>query len=146
MKKYLIVVLLLVAGFNSIAHPVKNINENLIRTFKETYPNAVQVSWKEYSETYVVYFVQEGIRVNLIFKKDGSFVSSLRYYKEEYLPYYLLAHVRGKYPEKKLYSVTEISSPNSIEYFIKLEDAKNWITLKVDSDGNMKEVEKFRKA
>jgi hypothetical protein len=146
MKKYLIVVLLLVAGFNSNAHTVKNINENLIRTFKETYPNAVQVSWKEYSETYVVYFVQEGIRINLIFKKDGSFVSSLRYYKEDYLPYYLLAKVREKYPEKKFYSVTEISSPNSIEYFIKLQDAKNWITLKVDSDGNMKEVEKFRKA
>jgi hypothetical protein len=145
MKKLLIVIYFLMAAFSSIAS-VRNINEKLVQAFRETYPNAVQVSWKEYPETYAVYFAEEGIKATIIFKKDGSFVSSTRYYGEEYLPYYLVAAIREKYPEKKIYGVTEMSSPSGVDYYIKLEDANKWVTLKIDSEGNIRLVEKFKKA
>jgi hypothetical protein len=145
MKKFLFVVYFLTMSLLSIAAS-KSINEKLVQLFRETYPNAVQVSWKEYPETYVVYFAEEGVKATIIFKKDGTFLNSTRYYKEEFLPYYLVATVKEKFPAERIYGVTEISSPFSIEYYIKLEDQKNWRTIKLESDGSMKVVEKFKKA
>jgi hypothetical protein len=146
MKKLLFVGYLVIAGISTSAHPLRGINEKIVQNFKETYPNAIQVSWVEYPETYAVYFVEGGIKVNIIFSKDGSFVSSVRYYKEDYLPYYLLAEIKDKYPLKKIYSIEELSSTRTISYFVKLEDAKTWITIKLDSEGNISLVEKFNKA
>jgi hypothetical protein len=62
------------------------------------------------------------------------------------LPYYLLINIKKKYPDKKIYGVTEISSASGIEYYVKLEDARIWVTLVSDSHGNLRVVEKFRKA
>jgi hypothetical protein len=145
MKKFLFIIYLSAASISSFARATWNINEKIVRNFKEIYPNAVQVSWMEYPETYAVYFVEDGIKVNIIFDKDGGFVSSVRYYKEDYLPYYLLAEIKRKYPSKKVYSVSELTSPGTITYFIKLEDPKTWTTIKMDSEGNMNLVEKLNK-
>jgi hypothetical protein len=145
MKKYLIIASFLIAGLSSTA-AAGNVNEKLVQAFRETYPNAVQVNWKEYPETYAVYFAEEGIRATIIFKKDGSFLKSTRYYKEEFLPFYLVAVIREKFPEEKIFGITEISSSSSIEYFIKLEGAKSWRTIQVESDGTIRTVEKFKKA
>jgi hypothetical protein len=146
MKKFLVMLFLVAAGYHLAEGRSVPINEKIVMNFKEIYPNAMQVSWIENPETYTVYFVENGIKVNIIFNRDGSFVSSARYYKEEYLPYYLLAEIRKKYPSKKVYGVSEMTTPGMISYFVKLEDAKSWITIKMDSEGNMKLVEKFKKA
>ncbi|HEY8734395.1 MAG TPA: hypothetical protein VIL90_07505 [Puia sp.] len=144
MKKLLLIICFLVAGFASMA-TVRTINEKLVQAFREIYPDAVQVTWKEYPETYVVYFSDAGIKSTIIFDKDGSFVRSTRYYMEENLPYYLVAVTRAKYPTKKIFCVTEISSPSNIDYFLKLEDAKTWMTIKLDSEGNIRVLERFNK-
>ena len=136
MKKLLVILFFTAVGYSATAGPKININEKIVRHFKEIYPNALQVSWMEYPETYAVYFVQNGIKINIIFDKDGSFISSTRYYKEEYLPYYLLAELKKKYPSKKVYGISELTSPGTISYFIKLEDAEYWMTIKMDSEGN----------
>ena len=143
MKKLLIVLVLVTVGYGSRAF--NNFNEGLVRVFRETHPNAIDVRWMEYAESYAVYFSQDGIRTTSFFKKDGTFISSMRYYSEKRLPNYLRKTVRSEYPDKKLFGVTEVNSPESVIYFIKLEDAKNWITLRVDREGNMQVVEKFRK-
>jgi hypothetical protein len=145
MKKILLFVCLLVAGFGTMA-VAGNIDEKLVHTFREIYPDAVQVNWLEYPETYAVNFEQGKVKETIIFKKDGTFIKSTRYYMKEYLPYHLVAAIQEKYPEKKIFSVTEISSPYNIDYFIKLEDAKTWMTVKLDAEGNIKVLEKFRKA
>ena len=41
--------------------------------------------------------------------------------------------------------ITEITSADDINYFVKLEGAKHWITVRVDNDGNSMVVEKYRK-
>jgi len=146
MKKLLVLMYSLMVGFGSMAVPITNVNEKIVRAFKETYPKAEKVDWKEYPESYIVYFVEDGVRSNIIYAKDGSFISSTRYYKEETLPFYLLVTVKKKFVDKRIFGVTEISTPNRIEYYIKMEDEKRWMTIKVDPDGNLELVEKFNKA
>jgi hypothetical protein len=145
MKKYLFIICLLVAGLSSSA-AVYTINEKLLQSFNESYPHAVRVSWLEYPLTYAVNFEEAGVKSTIHYNKDGSFLSAIRYYSEEKLPYYLIASLKEKFPGKKIYCVTELSNPYEIEYYIKLEDAKTWRTIKVDSDGNFVVIEKFNKA
>jgi hypothetical protein len=145
MKKILFTAILLISGFVSMAAG-RVINEKLVQTFRETYPNAIEISWLEYSDSYSVNFKEGEIRATIIFNRDGRFLRSTRYYTEKYLPYYLIAAIHEKYPGKKIYSVSEISTSGEIHYYIKLEDAKTWMTIKVDSDEYIRVLEKFRKA
>jgi hypothetical protein len=42
--------------------------------------------------------------------------------------------------------VTEVSTDSTVEYFIKLEDATSWTTVRANIDGGMTVVEKYKKA
>ena len=145
MKKILFAAFLVISGFGSMAAGW-GINEKLVQTFRETYPDAVEINWFEFPDSYAVNFKEGAVRAMIEFSKDGTFVKSTRYYQEKNLPYYLIAAIHGKYPAKKIYSVTEISTSDDIDYYIKLEDEKTWMTVKINSDGNIKVLEKFGKA
>jgi hypothetical protein len=146
MKKYLALFYALVIGLNSFAFKPKTINEKLLNFFKESFPRAQNVIWKELEEVYTVDFIEDGIRMNIIYEKDGSFFKSTRYYLEQNLPYYLKVNILKRYPNDKIFGITEVSTISEILYYVKLEDAKVWVTLEVDSQGNLSVVEKFKKA
>ena len=146
MKKLIALVSSVVIGFHALAFATRNVNEKLLQSFKENFPKAEQVNWKESQENYLVNFVEYGIRTSIVYDKDGNFISSSRYYQEKNLPYYILINIRKKYPEKKIYGVVEVSTIEAIDYYIKLEDAKVWTTIKMDSEGNLSLVEKLQKA
>jgi len=121
------------------------INEKLLATFKQTFPDAQQVRWVEAKDKYTVNFSENGILTKIDYDMDGNFVSSLRYYTEKNLPINLLCKLQKKYADKKVFGVTELTADNVVEYYIKLEDDKNWITVKSNADGNMQVVEKYKK-
>jgi len=146
MKKIFVLLYSCMIGVSSFASGAVNINEKLLRSFKERFPNAEQVSWKESTETYEVNFVEDGVRSNIVYGKDGAFQSSRRFYQERTLPYYLLINIKKKYAGKKIFGVTEISRVSGIEYYIKLEDARVWTTIRIDEEGDLTVVEKYRKA
>ena len=146
MKKLFVLFYSLMIGVSSFAYSGINVNEKLLQTFKERFPNAEQVSWTELPGSYVVNFMEDGVRTNIIYDKDGAFVRSTRYYQEQNLPYYLLTTIKKKYSGKKIFSVTEVSTPDGIEYYVKLEDAKIWLTILLDNDGILGVVEKYKKA
>jgi hypothetical protein len=145
MKKLFILFYSLILGAGSFALDSKNFNEKLLRSFKETFPKAEQVIWTELPGTYIVSFVENGIRSRIVYDKTGDFISSTRTYTAEDLPYYILISITKKYPEKRIFGVTEIASSSTVEYYIKMEDSKVWATFKVDSSGNLELVEKYKK-
>lgn len=145
MKKFFVLAYLLIATVSSFANN-NNINEKLLKTFRERFPNAEQVIWKETPENYIVNFMESGIRNNIVFEKNGALIRSTRYYQEEYLPYNLLLNLRNEYPDKKIFIVIEISTPSDLVYYIKLEDPRTWLTVKLDIDARFTVVEKFRKS
>ncbi len=122
------------------------ISEKILNTFKQTFPDAQQVKWLEQADRYTVNFKENGILTKIDYDKDGNFISSLRYYTEKNLPINILCRLQKKYADKKVFGVTEMTAENTVEYYIKLEDNENWITVKSNVDGNMQVVEKYRKA
>jgi Ni,Fe-hydrogenase III component G len=122
------------------------ISEKILNSFKQTFPDAQQVKWLEQADRYTVNFKENGILTKIDYDKDGNFISSLRYYTEKNLPINILCRLQKKYADKKVFGVTEMTSESTVEYYIKLEDDQNWITVKSNADGNMQVVEKYRKA
>ena len=123
-----------------------SISEKMLQSFKQTFPDAEQVKWLEGADRYTVNFKENGILTKIDYDKDGNFISSLRYYMERNLPINILCRLQKKYADKKVFGVTEVTSDATVEYYIKLEDADNWITVKSNADGNMQVVEKYKKA
>jgi hypothetical protein len=123
----------------------QRINEKLLVSFKEHFPNAEQVAWVELPETYVVNFVDHGVRSHIVYDKDGGFISSTRYCQEQDLPHYDLNQLKKYYPGKSIFSVTEMKNDSGVEYYVKLEDDKSWMTVHIEIDGNFNVVERYRK-
>ncbi len=145
MKKALafLCTMLLVAGayaFNAV------VNEKVLQTFKQTFNSAEEVKWEEFKDYYSVSFVQGGIRAKVNYDHDGNMLSSLRYYAPEMLPLHVLGKLKKDYPKKSLYGVTEVTSGTQIAYYVKIQDEKNWYTIKIDASGQSEVYEKYKKA
>jgi hypothetical protein len=125
-------------------HP--SVNEKVLRSFKETFPDAQQVNWQEFSENYIVNFREGDIQERVNYDKEGNFIGATRYYFEQNLPVNILCKLKNKYPGKKVFGITETDSETSVEYYIKLEDSTQWITVKSDVGSNFVEVEKYKKS
>ena len=134
------------AGTNEGTGTNEIISDKLLQAFHKTFPDAQQVKWAETEDRYLVNFKQGDILTKVEYDKEGNFVNALRYYSEKNLPVNILCRLQKKYADKKVFGVTEITSDSSVEYYIKLEDAENWITVKSNVDGNMQVVERYKKA
>jgi hypothetical protein len=120
-------------------------NERVLKAFNETFGTATEVRWEEYPKYFTVSFVNSGIRTKVNYDKEGKMLSSLRYYAPQYLPLNILNKISSEHPKKKMFGVTEVTHDGNVVYYIKLEDATNWYTLKVDVDGNSQQTEKYKK-
>ena len=122
------------------------ISDKLLQAFKQTFPDAREVKWVEQADKYTVNFKQGDILTKVEYDKDGNFLNSLRYYSEKNLPVNILCRLQKKYADKTVFGVTEVTSDAAVDYYIKMEDEKNWVTVHSDSGGNMRVTEKYRKA
>ncbi len=106
----------------------------------------MQVKWVEKPNSYLVTFKQNDILTRVNYDRNGDFVSSIRYYSGKNLPVTVICRLEREYAGKRVFGVTEVSAENGTEYFIKLQDDKNWYTIHSDASGNLEKIEKFRKA
>jgi hypothetical protein len=145
MKKYLISALctifccIVISGFSN------TVNEKVLKSFKETFPNAQNVNWQSSAEKYVAQFQQNGIRTIVNYDFEGNILEATRYYTEDNLPINIIWKLKKKYPSSKIYGVTEVTTNETINYFIKLEDETTWTTVKTDTEGNSEIIEKYNK-
>jgi hypothetical protein len=145
-KTILVACCLLTLSAGAFATDEFTISDKLLTTFKQTFPDAVQVKWVEQADKYSVSFKQNDILTKIDYDKDGNFVSSLRYYTEKNLPVSVLCRLQKRYAGKAVCGVTEMATELSTEYYVKLQDENTWYTVKSDADGNMQLIEKYKKA
>ena len=150
MKKLFILFFSLVMGVYAFAIPGE-IDQKFVKAFDSSFPNAQDVSWMDYEESYEVSFVQNGIRSRVFYPKDQSYVRLTRYFKEASLPYSVQVIIKKQFPEKNIYGVTEISTITdgwkhlSVAYHIILEDEDKWFTVIMEDDGNLSIGKKLKK-
>lgn len=153
MKKLIILFSAMLLSFSLIARDPGpgEIDDNLIKTFNTSFPKAERVHWYELPKAWVVNFVTDGVRSRIVYLKDGKITEFTRYYFESNLPFVVRSKVKNAHPNKNIFGVVEVSiipetGTSRIEYFVKLEDEKSWMTVKSDNEGNLTTTEKYKKA
>ncbi|RYY10982.1 MAG: hypothetical protein EOO04_36020, partial [Chitinophagaceae bacterium] len=112
------------------------VNEKVLKSFNETFSAAEDVKWEEFQNYYTVSFNQSGIQSKVNYDHSGTMLSSLRYYAPQLLPLNIYNRVKKAYAKKEMFGVTEVTFSNEVVYYVKLQDAKTWMTLKIDGVGN----------
>lgn len=153
MKQLIILFSAMLLSFSLIARDPGpgEIDDNLIKTFNTSFPKAERVHWYELPKAWVVNFVADGVRSRIVYLKDGKITEFTRYYFESDLPFLIRSKIKKAHPNKNIFGVVEVSiipetGTSRIEYFVKLEDEKSWMTVKSDNEGNLTTTEKYKKA
>jgi hypothetical protein len=152
MKKILVILSITLMSISSFASSPWKIDENVIASFQSHFPNARQILWLEFDESYEVYFLDNGIQVNIVYQKDQSLVRITRYYTETNLPYDIHYILEKELPDKKIFGITEVStisqpgSQISKVYYLTMEDENKWYKIEMYSDGSFRITDKYRKA
>ena len=152
MKKLSVLFSALLIILNSFGYTPPKIDDQILQTFAVQFPNAQKVVWQESDESYIVSFVEDGIRLRIVYLRNGDVTHFLRYYLEENLPLDIRLDVKKKFPGKNIFGIVEENLVSNIEnrskttYFIKLEDENSWLTIKAERHRKPKVVEKLNKA
>ncbi|MCU7552384.1 hypothetical protein OCK74_24910 [Chitinophagaceae bacterium LB-8] len=123
-----------------------DIDETIAKRFHETFPTATNIKWYTYEDYYEVFFDYNQVTCRIHYDLKGNVISVRRDYSEKDLPVFILAKLKQKYPNKKVFGVTEILSGDEVVYEIVLEDAKTWTRVNSDAHGSMYVTKKFKKA
>lgn len=127
----------------TVEPPVK---EKVQQLFKTAFPDATNISWYQHGDYFDVGFEHNNIKCCITYDVNGSIVRASRYYYEKDLPLFIVAKVKNKYPDKKIYGVTEFTTPEEQQYYLILEDDKTWTTISADKCGNLTRLKKLTKA
>jgi hypothetical protein len=143
----LIGLFVLIAQIPSLAgNGIATVNEKLIRAFQTAFPLAEQVDWNEQGDHYFVHFKEHEVLSEIEYDHDGNFIASERYYRSaDLLPLHLAWELRRKFANKTVYGVTETNTESETYYYVKLQDSKEWITVKGSPDGAVQVIEKLNK-
>ncbi len=144
MKKIFVLALAALFSAGAYAHHV-SVSEKALKAFNETFTTAKEVSWHENGNEYSVRFLQEDVRYVVHYSQEGKIIGAMRFYKPAHLPLNILAEVTRLYSNKKLFGVTEITSGDSVAYFVKMEDSKYFTTVKFTPYGESEVYEKIKK-
>lgn len=151
MKKLFFLISSILITFHSFASDPIHIDEQLLRSFAVQFPHAQKVAWQEMDDAYVVSFIENGIRLRIVYMRNGSLTHFLRYYLEENLPLDIRLKIKAKYPDKEIYGVIEENLISNIQknsktvFYIKLQDDSSWITIKAERNKKLKPIEKLNK-
>lgn len=121
-------------------------SDKVLQIFNATFSSPQGVTWYDHSDHYGVSFVQDGILTRVKYDKEGNFLSSMRYYGKQNLPINIFSAVTKEFSGYDVHGVTEITNTYQVDYYITLQDDKNLITMKVNSNGYISKVKKFKKA
>jgi hypothetical protein len=92
-----------------------------------------------------VYFLNDGIKMRLTYNTRGKKEYLLKYYDEVALPEELRHRVRSNYYDYRIDLVTEVVRNSHTYYLVKMENEKEYLTIKI-ADDEMTEFQKTTKA
>lgn len=138
-------ILFAAAIFLSTTSFTEDPNEKVLSAFEKTFTQVTDLKWQDVEDNFEASFSQADIKLRVQYDAEGNVTRSIRYYKAQMLPILIQSKIQKKYSDKKIYSVTEISTPDEIAYHIILEDQKTWTNIKSDIYGNLTVENKYTK-
>src|ERR1051325_11299293 len=120
MKKFIFILLSVCIASASFADP--GVSEKVLKVFNEAFPAVQYARWHDFENYYEVYFEKEDMKCRIKYDYEGNIIGTRRDYYEANLCPFIKGKVTQKYPNKKIFGVTEITSESEMYYIITLED------------------------
>jgi hypothetical protein len=136
----------LIASFPAQSRHSNKANAELEVIFKKTFPGATDVQWVHYKGYQKAIVRQKGMVTHITYTYGGDMQKTIRYYRSEYLPAYLLAKLYHRYPTADITGITEVFDEAGLAYYINIKKASRYVELKADALGNMIIVNQYRDA
>ena len=113
--------------------------------FLKRYPKGTDPKWYKIDDGYFVKFGLNDIQQKAVYDKTGSWVYSIKYYKENKLPRDIRHIVKRQYYDYTITQVEELHYQNNpVAYIVHMQDEKSWMNVKV-CEGELSILEKFTK-
>ena len=77
------------------------------------------------------------ISTKKVLDEEGNIRYTIRNYSEDLLPPFIAGRIHKKFPGKKVWGVTEVSSEEGIQYKVFLQDDKKWYHVSANSGGDV---------
>ncbi len=146
MKKILLSAVMMICLAAGATDRPSEVNEKVLKAFKETFSLAIDVVWHEYADFFQANFKQDDIQIRAQYDEEGKLLRTIRYYGEKQLLPNIVAKLKKKYANKEIFGVTETTSSDEVSFVVTIKDDKNWYVVKSDVYGNLEQTEKFKRA
>jgi hypothetical protein len=143
--KQFIFLLALLLGITAYGMPGE-VDEKILKSFKEAFPKAEKVTWYQNDSQYEVVFYYQNAHCRITYNKDGAIERTERYYTVQNLAPFVLYRIRARYGLYDVYGITEITTDASLVYYIMLEGQKRWLLVQADELGNSYVIKRLNKA
>ena len=121
---------------NAFAGDVPPMPKDLEKSFRENFPEAIQISWQKKDEVSIVDFRKDGVRHIAYFDVYSGFIGVLRYITSDHMPVKTLNILKKKYGDlSKTRALEAFTADGETFYFINIQHKGNVRTLKVYPDG-----------
>lgn len=121
------------------------VNTNAVRDFKRNFSKATDAKWLLHEKGSSVYFTNDGIKMRTTYNSKGRREFTLKYYLDESgIPEDMRHYVRSNYYGHNVAVVTEVISNSQTYYLVKMENEKEYLTLRI-IDGEISVYEKTDK-
>lgn len=121
-----------------------DVNVNAVRDFSKNFRKATAVKWVKNDNGASVYFAIDGVKMRTSYNTKGRREYTLKYYNESGLPADIRHLVRSTYYDYRIAIATEVVRNEHVSYLIKMENDKEFMTVKVD-DGDLSVFERTTK-
>ena len=136
MKKIIIAIALVLTSTAYAFANNREIDPQVITTFKEKFPGAKDDTWVEQPEFYKVSFTYEGKTLFAFYSKTCELICVIRYILSTELPADLQKDIKSKYSAYWITDLFELTSGEQTGYFITLKNADSRFMLNSNEQNN----------
>ena len=145
MKKILLIASMFVYIITS-ANTSPSVDGKVLKNFNSAFPMAEKTTWYENNGLFEAVFENNQIKCRVWYEQDGTVKKTERYYSEKELPLFIIAKVKERFTDQKIYGITEVvSAAEGMVYHIVLNDDQKWYHIQSDSSGNVRLNKKYNK-
>lgn len=123
----------------------KNIPEKVDKAFKSTFENAQDPVWYQANKNYLVKFLDNDMKNNALFRKNGQLVYQISYAYEKDIPEDVDNMVKERYKDYNVVVAFNVKQDQRDVWIVNLENEKNLVTARVE-DGVLNEATRTKRA
>ena len=123
-----------------------NVSAAVVSTFKSSFKNASEVSWKVTGQYYKADFSMNGQYVAAYYDVSANLIAVTRNISSFQLPITLQSKLKTNYESYWISDLFELSDDNGTNYYVTVEDGDSKITLKSNGTTDWSVYQKQRKS